>query len=148
MFLPDGILLCNDKMSMAAGLELRVPFLDLELMRFVERIPASARVRPRAGKRLHRKAMERLLPPGVAGRPKHGFATPYDDWLRASLGSEVERRYRPGSGLAELVEPSAVARLVDEHRRGRADHKAVLYCLLELSEWHGSFVEAREPVAA
>jgi asparagine synthase (glutamine-hydrolysing) len=148
MFLPDGILLCNDKMSMAAGLELRVPFLDLELMRFVERIPASARVRPRAGKRLHRKAMERLLPPGIAGRPKHGFATPYDDWLRASLGSEVERRYRPGSELAELVEPSAVARLVDEHRRGRADHKAVLYCLLELSEWHGSFVEAREPVAA
>ena len=44
MFLPDGILLCNDKMSMAAGLELRVPFLDLELMRFVERIPASRRV--------------------------------------------------------------------------------------------------------
>ena len=41
MFLPDGILLCNDKMSMAAGLELRVPFLDLELMRFVERIPAT-----------------------------------------------------------------------------------------------------------
>ena len=45
MFLPDGILLCNDKMSMAAGLELRVPILDVELMRFVERIPASA---PRA----------------------------------------------------------------------------------------------------
>jgi asparagine synthase (glutamine-hydrolysing) len=148
MFLPDGILLCNDKMSMAAGLELRVPFLDLELMRFVERIPASVRVRPRAGKRLHRKAMERLLPAGIAGRPKHGFATPYDDWLRASLGSEVEHRYRPGSELAELVEPAAVAGLVDEHRRGRADHKAVLYCLLELSEWHGSFVEAREPVAA
>ena len=46
MFLPDGILLCNDKMSMAAGLELRVPFLDVELMRFVERIPATRRVRP------------------------------------------------------------------------------------------------------
>ena len=148
MFLPDGILICNDKMSMAAGLELRVPFLDLELMRFVERIPASARVRPRAGKRLHRQAMERLLPPGIARRPKHGWATPYDDWLRASLGGEVTRRYRPGSALAELVEPTAVARLVDEHRRGRADHKAVLYCLLELSEWHGAFVEAREPVAA
>ena len=148
MFLPDGILLCNDKMSMAAGLELRVPFLELELMRFVERIPASMRVRPRAGKRLHRKAMARLLPAGVAGRPKHGFATPYDDWLRASLGHEVERRYAPASPLSSLVEPAAVARLVDEHRRGRADHKAVLYCLLELSEWHGCFVEAREPVAA
>jgi asparagine synthase (glutamine-hydrolysing) len=148
MFLPDGILLCNDKMSMAASVELRVPFLDRELMRFVERLPARARVRPRAGKRLHRKAMERLLPPGIADRPKHGFSTPYDDWLRSSLGEEVERRYAPDSALAELCEPAAVARLVDDHRRGRADHKSVLYCLLELSEWHGAFVAAREPLAA
>jgi asparagine synthase (glutamine-hydrolysing) len=148
MFLPDGILICNDKMSMAAGLELRVPFLDLDLMRFVERIPASARAKPRAGKRLHRTAMERILPPGIAGRPKHGFATPYDDWLRASLGEEVERRYAAGSALGALIEPSAVATLVAQHRSGRADHKAILYCLLELSEWHAAFVEAREPVAA
>jgi asparagine synthase (glutamine-hydrolysing) len=148
MFLPDGILLCNDKMSMAAGLELRVPILDLELMRFVERIPAGERVRPRQPKRLHKRAMARLLPPEVVNRRKHGFATPYDDWLRASLGQEVERRYAPGSALSDLVDPAAAARLVDEHRRGRADHKAILYCLLELSEWHAAFVEAREPVAA
>jgi asparagine synthase (glutamine-hydrolysing) len=145
MFLPDGILICNDKMSMAASLELRVPFLDVELMRFVERIPASARVRPRAGKRLHRMAMERLLPPGVADRPKHGFSTPYDAWLRAGLGQEVERRYASGSAISELVTPEGVRTLVDEHRRGRVDHKNVLYCLLELSEWHRAFVEAREP---
>ena len=148
MFLPDGILLCNDKMSMAAGLELRVPFLDLELMRFVERISASRRVRPRQPKRLHRRATLRLLPPEVVNRRKHGFATPYDDWLRASLGQEVERRYASSSPLAELIDPAAAARLVDEHRRGRADHKAILFCLLELSEWHAAFVEAREPVAA
>src|SRR5688572_4988318 len=148
MFLPDGILLCNDKMSMAAGLELRVPFLDLELMRFVERIPASRRVRPRQPKRLHRRAVARLLPPQVVNRKKHGFSTPYDEWLRASLGREVERRYAPGAPLTDLVDPAAAARLVDEHRRGRADHKSILFCLLELSEWHAAFVEAREPVAA
>jgi len=148
MFLPDGILLCNDKMSIAASLELRVPFLDVDLMRFVERIPARARVRPRHGKRMHRMAMERLLSPEVAHRPKHGFSTPYDDWLRASLGEEVERRYAPGEPLAGVLNPEAVARLVAEHRRGRADHKSILYCLLELSEWHHAFVEAREPVAA
>jgi asparagine synthase (glutamine-hydrolysing) len=148
MFLPDGILICNDKMSMAASLELRVPFLDVDLMRFVERIPARDRVRLRHGKRLHRMAMERLLPPEVAHRPKHGFSTPYDHWLRASLGQEVERRYAPGEPLAGVVRPEAVARLVAEHRRGRADHKSILYCLLELSEWHHTFVEAREPVAA
>jgi asparagine synthase (glutamine-hydrolysing) len=148
MFLPDGILMCNDKMSMAASLELRVPFLDLELMRFVERLPARMRVRPRAGKRLHRRAMRRLLPREIVDRPKHGFATPYDRWLREALGEEVKRRYAPGSPPAELIDPAAAAALVDEHRRGRADHKAVLYCLLELSEWHGAFVEARQPVAA
>jgi asparagine synthase (glutamine-hydrolysing) len=148
MFLPDGILICNDKMSMAASLELRVPFLDVELMRFVERIPARMRVRPRAGKRIHRMAMERILPPGIADRPKHGFATPYDEWLRASLGEEVERRYAKATPLAELVRPEAVHTLVAEHRRGRADHKSILYCLLELSEWHRAFVEAREPSLA
>ena len=146
MFLPDGILLCNDKMSMAAGLELRVPFLDLELMRFVERIPATRRVRPGRPKRLHKHRRCRgCSRREIVNRKKHGFATPYDDWLRASLGREVERRYAPGSPLAELIDPAAAARLVDEHRRGRADHKAILYCLLELSEWHGAFVEAREP---
>ena len=148
MFLPDGILICNDKMSMAASLELRVPFLDVELMRFVERIPARMRVRPRAGKRIHRMAMERILPPGIAKRPKHGFATPYDAWLRASLGEEVERRYASKAPLAELISPEAVQKLVAEHRRGRADHKAILYCLLELSEWHRAFVEDREPSLA
>jgi asparagine synthase (glutamine-hydrolysing) len=92
--------------------------------------------------------MAHLLPPQVVTRPKHGFSTPYDDWLRASLGEEVRRRYDPGSELAGVVEPDAVGRLVDEHARGRADHKSILYCLLELSEWHRAFVEAREPVAA
>jgi asparagine synthase (glutamine-hydrolysing) len=148
MFLPDGILICNDKMSMAASLELRVPFLDVELMRFVERIPARLRVRPRAGKRIHRMAMERILPAGIADRPKHGFATPYDDWLRASLGEEVERRYAPNEPLTHMIRPEAVTKLVAEHRRGRADHKAILYCLLELSEWHRAFVEERQPSLA
>jgi asparagine synthase (glutamine-hydrolysing) len=145
LVLPDAILLCNDKMSMAASLELRVPFLDWELMRFVERIPARMRVRPRGGKRLHREALRRLLPDEIVERPKHGFSTPYDRWLRESLGAEVERRYAPGSELAGLVDPDTVARLVAEHRRGRADHKSILYCLLELSEWHRAFVQAAQP---
>jgi asparagine synthase (glutamine-hydrolysing) len=148
MFLPDRILLCNDKMSMAASLELRVPFLDLELMRFVERIPARARIRLRQGKRLHRLAMRGLLPEQLTGRRKHGFATPYDRWLRESLGAEVERRYAPGTALGELVDPATARRLVASHRSRRGQHKDLLYCLLELSEWHRAFVEAPAAVAA
>ena len=144
MFLPAGLLICGDKMSMAASLEQRVPFLDVELMRFVERIPARARVRPRAGKRLHRRAMERLLPAEVARRPKHGFTSPWESWLRESLGREIEKRYAPGGELSELIEPGAAAQMVQAHRAGRADHRWVLFCLLELSEWHGAFVASRE----
>jgi asparagine synthase (glutamine-hydrolysing) len=146
LFLPDGLLICADKMSMSASLEQRVPFLDVELMRFVERVPVRERVRVREGKRLHRNAMARLVPPEVVQRPKHGFSTPYEDWLRSSLGQEVERRYARGSAMSELVSPATVASLVDAHRNGRADNKRVLYCLLELSEWHRAFIEGAAPV--
>jgi len=142
LFLPDGLLICADKMSMAASLEQRVPFLDTELMDFVERVPVRERVRLRDGKRLHRAAMARLVPREVVDRPKHGFSTPYEDWLRSSLGEEVRTRYAPGSALSELVDPATVASLVDANAAGRSDHKRVLFCLLELSEWHGSFIES------
>jgi asparagine synthase (glutamine-hydrolysing) len=145
LFLPDGLLICADKMSMSASLEQRVPFLDVELMRFVERIPARERVRLRAGKRLHRAAMARLVPRSIVDRPKHGFSTPYDRWLRESLGEEVERRYAPGAPAANLIDSATVTGLVTAHRSGRADHKRILYCLLELSEWHRSFVEDAVP---
>ncbi|MGI8945921.1 MAG: asparagine synthase (glutamine-hydrolyzing) [Thermoleophilaceae bacterium] len=151
LFLGDGLLICADKMSMAAGLEQRVPFLDLELMRFVERIPARMRVRPRAGKRLHRRALRRMLPAEIVRRPKHGFSTPYDGWLRRELGEEVERRYAPGAGASTLIDPATVSRLAVAHRSGRSDNKRILYCLLELSEWHRTFIEGgareHEPVA-
>ena len=148
MFLPDGLLVCADKMSMSASLEQRVPFLDLELMRFVERIPARERVRVRQGKRAHRRAMARLVPKRIVDRPKHGFATPYDSWLRESLGEEVSRRYAQGSALGELVDPGTVSGLVAAHRSGRADHKSILYCLLELSEWHRAYLGGPRAVVA
>jgi asparagine synthase (glutamine-hydrolysing) len=148
LFLPDGLLICADKMSMSASLEQRVPFLDLELMRFVERIPARMRVRPRSGKRLHRRAMARLLPREIVRRPKHGFSTPFDAWLRQSLGEEVERRYAAGSELSDLIDPGTVAELAAAHRSRRADHKRILYCLLELSEWHRTFIQGGVPSTA
>jgi asparagine synthase (glutamine-hydrolysing) len=142
MFLPASLLICGDKMSMAASLEQRVPFLDVELMKFVERIPARARVRPREGKRLHREAMRRLLPPELGNLRRHGWTSPWEDWLRESLGKEIEKRYAPATPMSELVDPQAATQLVESHRAGKADHRWVLFCLLELSEWHGAFIEA------
>src|SRR5215211_3759128 len=128
-------------MSMAVGLEQRVPFLDVELMRFVERLPGRLRVRRLTRKWLYRKAVHRLVPEPVLKRHKHPFATPYDRWLRSSLGDRVEREFGSRPELAAVVDPVVVARLVAEHRSGRFDHKRVLYCMLELASWHGTFVE-------
>jgi asparagine synthase (glutamine-hydrolysing) len=148
VFLPDGLLIYGDKMSMAASLEQRVPFLDLELMRLVERIPARLRLRRLRRKWLYKRALNGLVPDEVLHRRKRPFATPYDDWLRRSLGDEVERRYSRGSAMAEHLAPAIVARLVAEHRSGRADHKRVLYCLLELARWHERFIEQRARVSS
>lgn len=142
VFLPDSLLLYGDKTSMAASLEQRVPFLDIELMRFIERIPARVRVRGLKRKWLYRKALKgRLVPDSVMKRRKHPFATPYSHWFRSSLSDELDRLYTPGSPIAEHVDPIEVHRLTDEHRRGRADHKLILYCLLEFAYWHRAFIE-------
>ncbi len=142
MFLPDSLLLYGDKTSMAASLEQRVPFLDVELMRFVERIPARVRVRGLKRKWLYRKALQRrLVPDSVLERRKHPFATPYDEWLRSSLGDELDRLYTPGSPIAAHIDPAEVHRLIEQHRRGRADHKRILYCLLEFAYWYRAFIE-------
>jgi len=148
VFLPDHLLLYGDKMSMASGLEHRVPFLDHELMRLVERIPGQTRMRFGQRKWLYRRSMRELVPPQVMSRPKRAFTTPYDQWLRTSLAGEIERAFTPGAGVSEHVDPTTVHRLVDEHRRGRADHKRVLYCLLELAYWHRAFPEGTRASAS
>ena len=67
---------------------------------------------------------------------------PYDEWLRSGLGVATDAAYARPGGPGEVIDRTAVARLVDEHRRGRFDHKRVLYCLLEFAHWHAAFVEA------
>ena len=141
MFLPDCLLIYGDKTSMASSLEQRVPFLDVELMSFVERIPARKRVRGLKRKALYRQAVSGLVPSAALARRKHPFATPYDEWLRSSLGAEVGRLYSDSEGLGDLIDPVAVHEICDEHRSGRSDHKRVLYCLLEFAQWHRAFIE-------
>ncbi len=140
LFLPDGLLTYGDKMSMAHALEQRVPFLDLELTAFTERIPGHLRVHRLKRKWLYRRSLEGIVPPEALARRKAPFATPYDAWLRSGLGAEAERAYAPSSALGALLRPAAVAQLVAEHRSGAADHKRLLYCLLELAAWHARFL--------
>ena len=84
-FLVDHNLTYTDKMSMAAGVEVRVPFLDLELVDFASRIPPHFKQRGREGKWVLKQAMEPFLPHNVIYRPKSGFGAPLRYWLRFEL---------------------------------------------------------------
>ncbi len=151
LFLPDRLLLCGDKMSMAHSLELRVPYLDLELMDWVERVPGRLRTGLRAKKRLHRAAIAPLVPAATLSRPRQGFTTPLDEWLRTSLATEVRNRWSEEPALEGVASRPVVDGLVDAHLARRADNKRLLYALLELAVWHRAFVQgapAREPAAA
>jgi asparagine synthase (glutamine-hydrolysing) len=151
LFLPDRLLLCGDKMSMAHSLELRVPYLDLELMDWVERVPGRLRTGLRAKKRLHRAAIASLVPETTLRRPRQGFTTPLDEWLHSSLADEVRTRWREEPELDAVARRPVVEGLVDSHLGRRADHKRLLYALLELAVWHRAFVQGapeRAPAAA
>ena len=114
----------------------------------MRRIYTRLRLKRLTRKWLYREAIKDLVPAPALERKKHPFATPYDDWLRASLGQEVARRYAPNTELAEILNSNVVNRLVTEHGSGRADHKRILYSLLEFAHWHSCFVEQSNTIAA
>ncbi len=150
--LPDELLMYADKLSMAHGLEVRVPFLDREVMEHAQRLPASMKVRYGQRKWLHRRVCERFLPPEVLARKKRGFAVDVvDDWFHRSMsGRMADYLLDPQSLMYQVLEPQAVQRLVDEHRAARRDNHKLLFSLVVLEEWlRGHAAPApREPAHA
>ena len=140
--LADNLLLYGDKMSMAVSLEARVPFLDLELMAFVESIPPRFKIKGRTQKHILKQAVARWLPPEVIARKKIGFATPVDQWFRGDLRATVEDRLlAPGSACRTYFDAAVLREMIDDHRRGRHDYKRALFSLLTFEIWHETFIK-------
>jgi asparagine synthase (glutamine-hydrolysing) len=137
--LRDDLLLKGDRVSMAHSLELRVPFVDPEVARAGLWLPDREKVRRVETKVALRRLVARRLPPAIAARPKQGFEVPISRWLREELGELAGDLVPRGT----LVEARAAARLVDEHRSGRADHGLRLYALLALELWHDAQLRSR-----
>ena len=147
--LPDELLLIADKMSMAESVELRVPFLDEDLVALVESLHPSLKVRGRTGKWIHKQAMLRLLPAEIVGRRKLGWETPLDRWLRAEL-RPLLREVLLGEGelCRQLFDESELRRLIGEHERRQRDRTKQLFLLLSLGLWHRGFVAGGVAAAA
>lgn len=145
-WLVDDVLLKVDKMSMAASLEARAPFLDHELVEFVCRLPLEVRYAAR-GKRWLRDGFRGSLPAGTVARRKQPFKPPVADWLRGGLGLELEAAMgRPSSFTSRYLDRTAARGLLEAHRRG-ADHALLLWSLLVHETWWRRFFEPAGSVA-
>jgi asparagine synthase (glutamine-hydrolysing) len=139
--LPDDLLLCEDKMAMAAGVEARVPFLDVEFMRVAERIPGAFKIRLGRGKYIHRKVASALVGPTIASGRKIGFESAMDVWLKGALGERLRDALEtPSSFTASYLDRCHVSHLLEEHLSGTRDHQRILFLLLSLESWHSRFV--------
>jgi asparagine synthase (glutamine-hydrolysing) len=159
-----GLLVVEDKLSMAHGLETRVPFLDNDLVDFATRVPARLKVgnltradrvdenesgnkraryfkRTRDGKVLLRQMMARHLPAAIAEREKQGFSAPDGSWFKGESIDYVRRKlYGPDARIYEYLDRKTVHALVDDHLAGRENRRLLIWSLLNLEVWCETFL--------
>ena len=135
--LPDELLMYADKLSMAHGLELRVPYVDKEIVEYVERLPANLKVRNGTRKWLHRQVCKTYLPGSILKRPKRGFAVNVvNEWFRGAIDSRMtETLLDSGSRIYQYLRPAAVRELSEHHASGRQDNHKILFSLVVFEEW-------------
>ena len=131
-----------DRMSMAASLEVRVPFLDHRLVEFAAGLPSDSKLGWFSVKKFLRKASSTRLPEEIWKRRKHGFEVPLDHWFRGDLRRTLQTELAPERIESQGVfQPDFVGSLVDEHLDGKRNHGSRLFSLLIFSLWHRRWIE-------
>lgn len=139
-WLPDNLLERGDRMTMAASIEARMPFLDHKLAEFVSSLPDTMRVRGKNTKWLLREAMKRMLPAQILERPKVGFRVPVNEWFRGSMKDYLyDHILSPSSLTKAYYKPEALGKILSEHVEGRQNHEKLLWALLTLELWHREY---------
>jgi len=158
-----GLLVMEDKLSMAHGLETRVPFLDNDLVNFAMKVPVSLKLgnlaevvrqdenepgpksdkyfaRAHDGKLLLRRAMARHVPEDIATDVKQGFSAPDASWFKGESLDYVRRVVlNPSARMYSFLDPQVTRELVDEHLGGRQNRRLLIWSLLSLEECLNSF---------
>jgi asparagine synthase (glutamine-hydrolysing) len=137
-----GLLVIEDKLSMAHSLESRVPFLDNDLVDFVLTLPAEVKLSGRRSKDLFRKAMEGRLPDRVITRKKTGFTPPQAAWFQHAQRSYVREILLSESARERgIFREGFVEHVLDEHDAGRDDRRLLIWTLLCMEWWHRIFID-------
>ena len=144
LFLPCLNLTYTDKTSMATSLEVRVPYLDQELVDLTMRIPAELKLRRFTRKYILKRALEGVLPKSIIHRKKAGFSAPLRAWLRRDLAELVAELLSPKKIASRgYFDPAEVQRVIEANNQGREDNSLKIFQLLTFELWYQRFIENR-----
>jgi asparagine synthase (glutamine-hydrolysing) len=159
-----GLLVIEDKLSMAHGLETRVPFLDNDLVDFAMRTPVGYKLgnlsevvrinenepgpksgkyfeKTRDGKLILRKIMERYIPQEVTQNVKQGFSAPDASWFKGESIDYVRRKlFNKQARIYEFLDRESVQRLINEHLEGVQNRRLLIWSLLNVEHWCEAFL--------
>ena len=139
-WLPDNLLERGDRMTMAASIESRVPFLDHELAGFVSSLPDSYRVKGMKTKWILRQAGRSLIPEKILNRPKVGFRVPVNKWFQGPMKDYLRDHLQGAESKTRgYYDPQVLDRVVGDHIEGRQNHEKLLWALLNLEIWHRQY---------
>lgn len=141
-FLPDHNLNYTDKLSMAEGVEVRVPYLDKDLVEYTFQIPAQLKLKSNETKYILKKCAEKYLPKEIIYRSKTGFGAPVRKWITEDMEEMIHDRLSV-SRLKQrgIFDPVAVWKLIDDNKKGKIDASYSIWCLLAIESWMIQFVD-------
>jgi len=137
----DSVLMKIDKMSMATSLEVRVPFLDHEVVELAASIPASLKLKNLTTKYIFRKTLKKynFLPDKIIYRGKQGYSLPVKNWLRGELKDYMISLFNQSPVIKENINSDYLNLLIDEHLSMKHNHNHLLWALINLSLWYKKF---------
>jgi len=139
-WLPDDLLVKADKMTMAASIELRVPFLDHRMIEFASKLPMALKIKNGETKYLLKKVMEPYLPKAVIYRPKKGFPVPIQQWFQQGLAQMAQDLVlNKQSTVSTFINGRVAADMLHAHQNGQMDAADDLWSLVVLEQWCRTF---------
>jgi asparagine synthase (glutamine-hydrolysing) len=149
LFLSGLNLAYTDRASMAASTEVRVPFVDIEVVRAAFRLRGAEKIRGQNGKWALKKAAEAWLPPSIIYRPKGLFSAPLRAWVRNDLKAMVDEILPNGELVRRgYVKRDYVRNLIQDDRTGRADYSKEIWHLLTMDHWFRKYQDANSAVGS
>ncbi len=139
-WLPDNLLERGDRMTMAASLEARMPFMDHELAALVSSMPEKMRINNRITKWVLREAMKNIIPQSILERPKVGFRVPVNEWFQTSMKDYLYDHLTGTTSITkQYYHKNVLEKVLADHVSGKQNHEKLLWSLLNLEIWHQQY---------